>query len=138
MDGGAEAPQGCAVRSGFWKGEPNPAPLRSQPHTGQSGSLASFISRHSICQASRMSKRPTKGLPTSEITFMASMAWAEPIIPTSGARSEEHTSELQSRPQLVCRLLLEKKKGTVGCHSQMVRPFRSEVERYGEYSKSGD
>src|SRR5690554_7113820 len=25
-------------------------------------------------------------------------------------RSEEHTSELQSRPHLVCRLLLEKKK----------------------------
>lgn len=24
------------------------------------------------------------------------------------------------------------------CHSQMVRPFRSEVERYGEYSKSGE
>src|SRR6266498_4318226 len=29
-----------------------------------------------------------------------------PIVP----RSEEHTSELQSRPHLVCRLLLEKKK----------------------------
>src|SRR5690554_7371126 len=28
----------------------------------------------------------------------------------SGSRSEEHTSELQSRPHLVCRLLLEKKK----------------------------
>src|SRR3712207_8977934 len=27
-----------------------------------------------------------------------------------GRRSEEHTSELQSRPYLVCRLLLEKKK----------------------------
>src|SRR5690554_7115392 len=27
-----------------------------------------------------------------------------------GCRSEEHTSELQSRPHLVCRLLLEKKK----------------------------
>src|SRR5690606_41712252 len=27
-------------------------------------------------------------------------------------RSEEHTSELQSRENLVCRLLLEKKKGT--------------------------
>src|SRR5690554_7640332 len=27
-------------------------------------------------------------------------------------RSEEHTSELQSRPHLVCRLLLEKKKST--------------------------
>src|SRR5690554_7036227 len=28
------------------------------------------------------------------------------------SRSEEHTSELQSRPHLVCRLLLEKKKRT--------------------------
>src|SRR5690554_2678443 len=28
------------------------------------------------------------------------------------SRSEEHTSELQSRPHLVCRLLLEKKKNT--------------------------
>src|SRR5690554_7566647 len=28
----------------------------------------------------------------------------------SSRRSEEHTSELQSRPHLVCRLLLEKKK----------------------------
>src|SRR5579872_7580077 len=28
----------------------------------------------------------------------------------AGLRSEEHTSELQSRPHLVCRLLLEKKK----------------------------
>src|SRR5690349_22344135 len=30
--------------------------------------------------------------------------------PTATARSEEHTSELQSRRDLVCRLLLEKKK----------------------------
>src|SRR3989442_5596133 len=28
-------------------------------------------------------------------------------------RSEEHTSELQSRPHLVCRLLLEKKKNMI-------------------------
>src|SRR3712207_7225229 len=31
-------------------------------------------------------------------------------LPPSGRRSEEHTSELQSRQYLVCRLLLEKKK----------------------------
>src|SRR3989442_4878357 len=31
-------------------------------------------------------------------------------ISLGGNRSEEHTSELQSRPHLVCRLLLEKKK----------------------------
>src|SRR3712207_7085878 len=45
--------------------------------------------------------------------------WDEPMLPVSvearakmkvtGLRSEEHTSELQSRQYLVCRLLLEKK-----------------------------
>src|SRR5436309_11829797 len=33
-----------------------------------------------------------------------------PIAKDAGSRSEEHTSELQSRENLVCRLLLEKKK----------------------------
>src|SRR5260370_21751978 len=33
-----------------------------------------------------------------------------PAAPSSRARSEEHTSELQSHLNLVCRLLLEKKK----------------------------
>src|SRR2546426_11476491 len=32
---------------------------------------------------------------------------------TGGSRSEEHTSELQSPCNLVCRLLLEKKKKTI-------------------------
>ncbi|MFC5407821.1 cytochrome-c oxidase, cbb3-type subunit I [Larkinella bovis] len=30
------------------------------------------------------------------------------------------------------------KEGCVNCHTQMVRPFRSETERYGEYSKAGE
>src|SRR3712207_8178915 len=34
-----------------------------------------------------------------------------------GRRSEEHTSELQSRQYLVCRLLLEKKKTTQSYHT---------------------
>src|SRR5690606_41710285 len=34
----------------------------------------------------------------------------------SDARSEEHTSELQSRENLVCRLLLEKKKNNTATH----------------------
>jgi len=29
-------------------------------------------------------------------------------------------------------------EGCVGCHSQQVRPFRDEMERYGEYSKPGE
>lgn len=30
------------------------------------------------------------------------------------------------------------REGCLGCHSQMVRPFRSETARYGEFSKSGE
>src|SRR5947209_11012584 len=38
----------------------------------------------------------------------ASLVWS--VLKTRCPRSEEHTSELQSRQYLVCRLLLEKKK----------------------------
>src|SRR6266511_5067317 len=37
--------------------------------------------------------------------------------PPSRRRSEEHTSELQSRENLVCRLLLEKKKKNLKCQN---------------------
>ncbi|WP_340065895.1 cytochrome-c oxidase, cbb3-type subunit I [Ascidiimonas aurantiaca] len=30
------------------------------------------------------------------------------------------------------------REGCVSCHSQLIRPFRSETERYGEYSKAGE
>src|SRR5437660_12362595 len=44
-------------------------------------------------------------------TVPCASATARPAPTSSGApRSEEHTSELQSRGHLVCRLLLEKKK----------------------------
>src|SRR5439155_3714057 len=44
-------------------------------------------------------------------------------VPTSRppARSEEHTSELQSRGHLVCRLLLEKKKKKKKKRNQVIR-----------------
>src|SRR5215813_14897112 len=48
--------------------------------------------------------------------FRSGLAWRGRLRPAGllvrgwAARSEEHTSELQSRPHLVCRLLLEKKK----------------------------
>src|SRR5260370_40913181 len=54
----------------------------------------------SITCSRPMSKRP--GAATSSRASAAS--WVP------GARSEEHTSELQSHLNLVCRLLLEKKK----------------------------
>src|SRR2546430_12575963 len=43
-------------------------------------------------------------------------------------RSEEHTSELQSQSNLVCRLLLEKKKNIKGSpqnfHERSIRPLK--------------
>src|SRR2546422_1646736 len=49
-------------------------------------------------------------------------------------RSEEHTSELQSRLHLVCRLLLEKKKNTTG--QRDVTPEQADSES-GSQSYSG-
>src|SRR5256885_6229637 len=45
----------------------------------------------------------------------------------AGLRSEEHTSELQSPCNLVCRLLLEKKK--TQCTTQLPRPRRTHHHR---------
>src|SRR2546422_5867885 len=48
--------------------------------------------------------RRAKGRPRQRV------AAGDDVVEEHGARSEEHTSELQSRLHLVCRLLLEKKK----------------------------
>src|SRR5690554_7526659 len=44
-------------------------------------------------------------------------------------RSEEHTSELQSRPHLVCRLLLEKKKKKKKQTNQRIENKKRRQER---------
>src|SRR2546429_5313903 len=46
-------------------------------------------------------------------------------------RSEEHTSELQSRLHLVCRLLLEKKKKT---KKQQLQSYTQKIERCTQHS----
>src|SRR2546421_2262097 len=47
---------------------------------------------------------------------------------TIDARSEEHTSELQSRSDLVCRLLLEKKKKKKNLHNRTSHPRTSIID----------
>src|SRR3712207_7541504 len=49
------------------------------------------------------------------------LAGQEVVATVAGLRSEEHTSELQSRQYLVCRLLLEKKKN----HIRRRHPYHS-------------
>ena len=52
-------------------------------------------------------------------------------IPTIASVKPYTPLELQGRDIYI-------REGCVGCHSQMIRPFRSETERYGEYSKAGE
>src|SRR2546430_9875431 len=54
-----------------------------------------------------MGRTARSGGPVGRI---ATPTTARPLIEPAGSRSEEHTSELQSQSNLVCRLLLEKKK----------------------------
>src|SRR5438034_3907778 len=60
----------------------------------------------SLHDALPISARSRAFLPASLASTMAAFVATSPW-----ARSEEHTSELQSHSDLVCRLLLEKKKG---------------------------
>src|SRR2546430_12638427 len=52
---------------------------------------------------------------------------AEGLAQASQSRSEEHTSELQSQSNLVCRLLLEKKKKQHTCD---VKTLRTDMQWY--------
>ena len=52
-------------------------------------------------------------------------------IPTIASVKPYTPLELQGRDIYV-------REGCYTCHSQMIRPFRSETERYGEYSKAGE
>src|SRR5690554_6761004 len=56
------------------------------------------------------SRSVASGPSVENIDFRRGEGGAGRLVVTFDRRSEEHTSELQSRPHLVCRLLLEKKK----------------------------
>lgn len=52
-------------------------------------------------------------------------------VPTIASVKPYTPLELQGRDLYI-------REGCVNCHSQMIRPFRSETERYGDYSKAGE
>jgi len=52
-------------------------------------------------------------------------------VPTIASVRPYSSLELQGRDIYI-------REGCNNCHSQMIRPFRSETERYGEYSKAGE
>jgi cytochrome c oxidase cbb3-type subunit I/II len=85
-----------------------------------------------------LERRPVQMLVLSLIVIL--IGGAVEIIPTFLVKSNIPTIssvkpytplELQGRDIYV-------REGCYTCHSQMIRPFRSETERYGEYSKAGE
>src|SRR5690554_7363319 len=58
--------------------------------------------------------------PSNMSRYSFSLLWPNIIYRLDIWRSEEHTSELQSRPHLVCRLLLEKKKKKINKHKHII------------------
>src|SRR5690554_3488796 len=68
-----------------------------------------FGTGHSHIFAEEMFYR-AGGLVTVNPILESALMLHEGALKSTCIRSEEHTSELQSRPHLVCRLLLEKKK----------------------------
>src|SRR5690554_7690468 len=72
------------------------------------------IAKTTLYRLIRQGKIPAINLGTRLVRIdrkiMEEMFPLSQIPPEVKTRSEEHTSELQSRPHLVCRLLLEKKK----------------------------
>src|SRR3712207_7598971 len=77
-----------------------------------------FRSGHDAGRAMALSRGPDLGRAAapSRRRDHARKNFRAPAPGTAVSRSEEHTSELQSRQYLVCRLLLEKKKD-ITCHA---------------------
>src|SRR3712207_9055937 len=72
--------------------------------------LPPFLVEDSGVNSGLMIPQVTAAALVSENKSLAHPASIDTIPTSAGQRSEEHTSELQSRQYLVCRLLLEKKK----------------------------
>src|SRR5256885_9739416 len=80
-----------------------------------------FRSTNSVARGSRSGGR----VPSAPMSSW--YHWAVRLVVPRGHRSEEHTSELQSPCNLVCRLLLEKKKRPLA--TQICIPFASHRTR---------
>src|SRR5215203_7099595 len=82
-----------------------------------------------------MIRRPPRSTLFPYTTLFRSPDRVDHHLPTVGegddevGRSEEHTSELQSRQYLVCRLLLEKKKTHNHHHSEHHKHRRKQVDQ---------
>src|SRR5436305_11898399 len=90
---------------------------------GDPGSRATHtLSLHDALPISRVDAHHT--ITNAEAGQLVARHERPNVVAGLALRSEEHTSELQSRPHLVCRLLLEKKKNQGRPHADSHRGQR--------------
>jgi cytochrome c oxidase cbb3-type subunit I/II len=106
--------------------EASAAPLAADPHGGK-------VTRHRWLE----SKPAQFTVLAAVLILIGGLAEIVPMyviksnVPTIASVRPYTPLELQGRDIYI-------REGCNNCHSQMVRPFRSETERYGEYSKAGE
>src|SRR6266508_5208678 len=100
-------------------GHPDPSAMRDSSASGTC--LRNFVHTKSVypnsCTSSAFRIATSPARPALLLEHLADLAYGRGVLgllvlrsQRDDSRSEEHTSELQSRGHLVCRLLLEKKK----------------------------
>src|SRR5690242_21112591 len=80
------------------------------PYTTLFRSLQRHLHVHARRHVDEAAARPDRGVQRGELVVTRRDHGADVLADEVRVRSEEHTSELQSHVNLVCRLLLEKKK----------------------------
>jgi cytochrome c oxidase cbb3-type subunit I/II len=116
-----------AAAGSFLADEDAEAPALEKTYTGEKGHWHRWIER-----------RPVQLLLLSLIMILIGglveiipMLTIKSNIPTISSVKPYTPLELHGRDIYI-------REGCYTCHSQMIRPFRSETERYGEYSKAGE
>src|SRR5690606_41964941 len=84
--------------------------LLDPDHQLLQGALVHVLALTDVVEELAEELDPLAGAERRELAFDLAHVAGERLVLAEAARSEEHTSELQSRENLVCRLLLEKKK----------------------------
>jgi cytochrome c oxidase cbb3-type subunit I/II len=112
--------------------EPDEAPVMEKTDVAAERSMTGYL-RHRILER----KPATLFLLSTVVILIGGIIEFVPVftiksnVPTIASVHPYTPLELEGRNIYIS-------EGCSNCHSQMIRPFRSETERYGEYSKAGE